>query len=346
MTGREIKKPILRVLNGEPVSPQPVWLMRQAGRYLPEYRKIRSQAGDFLSLCFNPALAAEVTLQPIRRFDFDAAILFSDILVVPHALGQNVWFAEGEGPKLIPLQATDLTKLKLENISQILAPVYETVSTVKAKLPHSTTLIGFAGAPWTVANYMIAGGSSEESIHVRRFAYKHGDVLDTLIEILVQASTEYLLAQVKAGAEVLQIFESWAGTIPANQIKKYSLSPIQKIIEGVRKHELAVPIIVFPRAAGTHYVRYAHETGATAISVDSQTSLQELRAQLGAKAVLQGNLDPLALLYGGDHLKSAVQVITEHTQATPHIFNLGHGIRPDTPVEHVERLARLVRKSA
>ncbi len=344
MIEHKLQKPILQVLSGKPITPQPIWLMRQAGRYLPEYRELRSQAGDFLSLCFNPALASEVTLQPIRRFDFDAAILFSDILVIPHALGQKVWFAEGEGPKLTPLALADLVKLKPGNIRTALAPVFETVSTVKAKLPKSTALIGFAGAPWTVANYMIAGGSSDDSIHLRRFAYENTDALDRLFEILVQSTTDYLIAQIEAGAEVLQIFESWAGTIPAGQVKKYSLDPITKIISGVRHHSPAIPVIVFPRAAGTHYTLYAKQTGATAISVDTQTSLQTLRAELGPQAILQGNLDPIALISGGKHLQSAVDTIVDQSKDTPHIFNLGHGIRPETPIEHVEQLMRLVRK--
>lgn len=344
MIEHKIQKPILQVLSGQSITPRPIWLMRQAGRYLPEYRELRNQAGDFLSLCFNPALASEVTLQPIRRFGFDAAILFSDILVIPHALGQKLWFVEGEGPKLTPLVPADLAKLKPGNIRIALAPVFETVSIVKAKLPKSTALIGFAGAPWTVANYMIAGGSSDDSIHLRRFAYENTDALDHLFEILVQSTTDYLIAQIEAGAEVLQIFESWAGTIPAGQVQKYSLAPITKIISGIRQHTPAIPIIVFPRAAGTHYARYATQTGATAISVDTQTSLEMLRAELGPQAILQGNLDPIALICGGKHLATAVDAIVDQTKGTPHIFNLGHGIRPETPLEHVEQLMRLVRK--
>lgn len=343
MAEHETKKPILRVLAGEIITPQPVWLMRQAGRYLSEYRQLRAKAGDFMTLCFTPELAAEVTLQPIKRFGFDGAILFSDILVIPHALGQKLWFEEGEGPKLSPLNADELSTLKIKAIRSSLAPVFETIAKVKSKLPPTIAMLGFAGAPWTVANYMIAGGSSDESMHIRKFAYAHPQALTTLIDILVEATTEYLIAQVEAGAEALQIFESWAGTIPATQVHAFSIEPIQRMIAGVRKKAPSVPIIVFPRGAGANYIDYGKETGATAISVDFQTPLKALKAQLGAKTILQGNLDPLALIAGGSHLQNAVSIILDTTKDTPHIFNLGHGIRPETPPEHVDQLLGHIR---
>lgn len=316
--------------------------MRQAGRYLPEYRQVRSKTSGFLDLCFTPELAAEVTLQPIRRFGFDAAILFSDILVIPHGLGQRVWFVEGEGPRLEPVDQSSLAKLDPSKVLNQLAPVFETVSRVKANLPSSTTLIGFAGAPWTVATYMIAGQGGDDGDAARLFAYRNPEAFAGLLELLVQATTDYLIAQLKAGAQVLQIFESWAGTVPATQIDRFSIDPIAKIIAGVRRHDPKVPLIVFPRLAGANYPRYAERTGATAVSIDTQTSLHWANQNLG-KAVTQGNLDPLVLIAGGDALRRAVADIRIETEGRPHIFNLGHGIRPETPIGHVEELIRLVR---
>lgn len=320
-----------------------MWLMRQAGRYLPEYRAIRTKAANFLDLCFTPDLATEVTLQPIRRFGFDAAILFSDILVVPHALGQKVWFAEGEGPRLDPLTNENIGKLDPSKLRAKLNPVFETVSRLRGELPANTTLIGFAGAPWTVATYMIAGRGSDDSTPARTFAYRDPQTFADTIKLLVAATTDYLIAQIDAGAEVLQLFESWAGTIPNDQITAYSITPIKEIIAGVRKHAPQVPIIVFPRAAGANYSRYATETGATAISIDAHTSLSWAKTAFKPGTVLQGNLDPLALIQGGDALKQSVAGILRDTAGHPHIFNLGHGIRPETPVEHVVEMLRLVR---
>jgi uroporphyrinogen decarboxylase len=337
-----IEKPILKALLGRPVEPRPVWLMRQAGRYLPEYRELRAQAADFMTLCLTPELAAEVTLQPIRRFNFDAAILFADILLIPHALGQRVWFAEGEGPKLEPLEFELLKRLKPANVPKALAPVVETIGRVKHELPNTTTLIGFAGAPWTVATYMIAGGSSDDSTPARLFALQHPDIFTALLDILVEATSQYLIAQVDAGAEVLQLFESWAGTIPAGDIEAFSVNPLQRIIAAVKKRAPFVPIIVFPRGAGANYPRYA-ATGANAISLDTHTSPKWAREQFGPKIALQGNLDPLALIAGGDALTAAVGQLLEDTQGTPHVFNLGHGIRPTTPVAHVEQLLAAIR---
>lgn len=336
MIGRS-EKPILRVLNGEVVQPRPIWLMRQAGRYLPEYREIRAKASDFLKLCLTPALAAEVTLQPIRRFGFDGAILFADILLIPHALGQRVWFAEGEGPKLGPLE---LRGLKPSNVRGSLAPVFETIARVQSQLPPQTTLIGFAGAPWTVATYMIAGGSSDDATPARLFALERPADFETLMNILVDATADYLIAQLEAGAEALQLFESWAGVLPAAWVTSYSIEPVKRIIDQVRAHAPSVPIIVFPRGAGGNYPLYA-KTGATALSVDTQTSLSWLHARL-PDMPLQGNLDPLALVAGGEALDRAIADVLDETQGVPHIFNLGHGIRPETPTDHVSRLLHQV----
>ena len=335
------EKPILKALQGVAVQPTPVWLMRQAGRYLPEYREIRSRASDFLSLCFTPALATEVTLQPIRRFDFDAAILFSDILVIPHALGQRVWFVEGEGPRLEPL--TSIGSLKLTRIIDALSPVLETVATVRSQLPQSTTLIGFAGAPWTVATYMTAGRGGEDGNAALGLAYRAPRDFQALIDTLVAATAEYLIAQVRAGAEVLQIFESWAGSIPAQSMDDFSVQPIKRIIARVRQSKPDVPVIVFPRGAGAHLARYAGETHANAISIDTNTPLTVARQAVGTKLALQGNLDPVALIQGGEALRNAVRTILHETKDTPHIFNLGHGIRPETPIAHVEEMLRLIR---
>jgi uroporphyrinogen decarboxylase len=336
------EKPILKALLGHAVEPRPTWLMRQAGRYLPEYRELRAKTADFMTLCLTPSLAAEVTLQPIRRFNFDAAILFADILLIPHALGQRVWFAEGEGPKLETFDTASLKRFKPESVSTALAPIVETIGRVKRDLPKATTLIGFAGAPWTVATYMIAGGSSDDSTPARLFAHKSPTEFATLLEVLVEATASYLTAQVDAGAEALQLFESWAGTIPAAQVDDYSIKPLQRIIARIREHAPQVPIIVFPRAAGANYPRYA-ETGATAISVDTQTSLEWARRQYKPNTVLQGNLDPLALIAGGNALANAVDHILAETRGTPHVFNLGHGIRPETPIAHVEQLLARIR---
>lgn len=346
MTKSQSDKPILSALHGNAVEPHPVWLMRQAGRYLPEYREIRAKATDFLNLCLTPALASEITLQPIRRFGFDAAILFADILVVPHALGQRVWFAEGEGPRLEPITADTIHLLKPAQIRSTLSPIFETIDRVKTGLPKTTTLIGFAGAPWTVATYMIAGRGSDDSTPARLFAYREPRAFAAVIDILVDATSDYLSAQIDAGAEVLQIFESWAGTVPAEKLEDYSLRPIRQMIERVRDHAPAIPIIVFPRAAGANYPRYARETGASAISLDAHTSLSFAIDSFPPDTILQGNIDPLALIAGGKALRTAVADAKRQTKGRAHIFNLGHGIRPETPIEHVTQLLGLIRGPA
>jgi uroporphyrinogen decarboxylase len=331
-------------LRGVALEPTPVWLMRQAGRYLPEYREIRARTPDFLTLCFTPALATEVTLQPIRRFGFDAAILFSDILVIPHALGQRVWFAEGEGPRLEPL--TTVAGLQPNRTTDALSPVLETVAKVRGQLPQNTALIGFAGAPWTVATYMTAGRGGDDGNAALALAYRSPVDFKALLDTLVEATAQYLIAQVKAGAEALQIFESWAGTVPAQSVDNFSVQPIKRIIAQVRQSVPDVPIVVFPRGAGASLARYAAETDANAISIDTNTPLATARRAVGQKIALQGNLDPVALIQGGEALRSAVHSILADTKGTPHIFNLGHGIRPGTPIAHVEDLLRLIRNTA
>ncbi len=336
-------KPVLSVLSGQAVTPAPIWLMRQAGRYLPEYRELRARAGDFMTLCFTPALAAEVTLQPIRRFGFDAAILFSDILVIPHALGQRLHFAEGEGPKLERFGPKEFARMNPGAAGSKLAPICETVARVREALPANVTLIGFAGAPWTVASYMVAGGSSSESEDLRRFAASHPEELAHLVDTIVEATAAYLVAQVRAGAEVLQLFESWAATLPAPLVSRCSIEPIRKIIDLVRKECPGIPFIVFPRGGGLHLPHYAASTGANAIGVDVQTGLSLIRQNITPTMATQGNLDPMALAVGGKVQDEAIERILSETRGHPHIFNLGHGIRQETPVDNVTRMINQVR---
>jgi uroporphyrinogen decarboxylase len=277
----------------------------------------------------------------VRRFGFDAAILFADILLVPHALGQRLRFVEGEGPRLEALPA--LTSLKPSRIRQSLTAVFDTVARVKAELPTGTALIGFAGAPWTVATYMIAGRGSDDSADARLFAYRHPEEFSALLDILTEATADYLLAQVEAGAEVVQLFESWAGTIPASAVDRFSLNPIRTVVHKLKARAPTVPVIVFPRGAGHNYTRYAAETGATAVSLDAHTSLTWARRAFPAATVLQGNLDPLALVAGDQALDNAVDAILDEAIGGPLIFNLGHGIRPETPIAHVERMLTHIR---
>lgn len=338
-------KPILSVLQGRAIEPRPVWLMRQAGRFLPEYRKLRASVPDFLTLCFTPKLATEVTLQPIRRFEFDAAILFSDILVIPHALGQRVWFAEGEGPRLDPLDETGIKKLDRSRVVRELAPVFETVANLRASLPPQTTLIGFAGAPWTVATYMIAGRGSEDSAAARRFAAEHPAAFAALLETLVAATSDYLIAQIDAGAEAIQLFESWASTIPEQKLEEFSLAPLREIIARVHARHPQTPVIMFPRGAGKNYARYG-KIGANAISIDYESDIATMRSAFAPATALQGNLDPATLIAGGEVLHATTARILAELKGTPHIFNLGHGVRPETPIENVESLLRQIRAAA
>jgi uroporphyrinogen decarboxylase len=336
-------KPLIRVLQGQRQEIPPVWMMRQAGRYLPEYRQVREKAGGFLNLCFNPELAAEVTLQPIRRFGFDAAILFSDILVLPLALGRKVEFLAGEGPKLVPMvDAAALSGMSDRVNGEIFAPVYETVRQVKSKLDDKTTLIGFCGAPWTVATYMVAGEATNDQAPARLFAYRDPENFVRLIERLVRGSIEYLVGQLKAGAEVVQIFDTWAGVLPPEQFDRWCIQPTQKIVDGVRAQVPGARIIGFPRGAGAMALPYAELTGVDGLGLDWMFPRSLARDILQPRIAVQGNVDPLALLAGGAALDREVDDVMTLADG-PLIFNLGHGILPATPIEHVERMLKRVR---
>lgn len=333
---------LLRVLAGEVVEPPPIWVMRQAGRYLPEYRATRQQAGSFLDLCFTPELAADVTLQPVRRFDFDAAILFSDILVVPHALGQSVRFEEGHGPVLAPLPK-DLTALEPTGIVEKLAPVFETVRLVRASLAKDRALIGFCGAPWTVATYMIAGRGTTDHLEARRLALENPEKLQALIDLLVEASVAYLVAQIDAGADVVKIFDSWAGVLDNEGFARWVIAPVHAIVEQVKAERPNVPVIAFPRGASARLGAFARETRVDCVAVDWMTSMEDACRLVAAPTALQGNLDPLRLVVGGEALDRGVDDILSAMDGRPHVFNLGHGITPDTPLENVARLVARVR---
>lgn len=335
------RKPLLRVLAGERLDPPPAWLMRQAGRYLSEYREVRAQAGSFLDLCYNPELAAEVTLQPIRRFGFDAAILFSDILVVPHALGQKLWFAEGEGPRLEP-RMVETPLSELTPAPERLQPVLETVRKVKAALPPEVTFIGFAGAPWTVATYMVEGRGSRDQATARSMAYREPERFQQLIDAIVEQTISYLLGQIETGVEVVQIFDSWSGTLSPAQFRQWVIAPTKRIVDAIRAQHPGFPIIGFPKGAGAKLVEYAEKTGVSAVGLDETVDPVWANAALPKGLPVQGNLDPLALRAGGAALDEAVDAIRQALDGHPHIFNLGHGILPDVPVAHVEQLlARL-----
>jgi uroporphyrinogen decarboxylase len=339
-----LDKPLLRVLEGERLAIPPIWLMRQAGRYLPEYRAIREKADGFLDLCFNPALAAEVTLQPIRRFGFDAAIIFSDILVVPHALGQRVTFEAGEGPRLDALSDPAALRRVRRSIDQdVLAPIYETIAKVKTALPANVALLGFCGAPWTVATYMIAGCGSTDQLPARLFAYRYSQAFAELIGLLVEASADYLVRQFEAGVDAVQIFDSWAGVLPAGEFRLWCIEPIAQIVAKVRDRIPAAKIIGFPRAAGTELERYLDAVPVDAVGLDWMTELGFARDHVQTRRPVQGNLDPLALLVGGEALDRGIDAILEALAGGPFIFNLGHGILPETPISHVERLIACVR---
>jgi uroporphyrinogen decarboxylase len=341
--GAEPKPAILRVLDGEQVTVPPVWLMRQAGRYLPEYRRLREQAGSFLDLCFAPELAAEVTLQPIRRFGFDAAILFSDILVVPHALGRKVRFTAGEGPQLEPLTAVSGLAGELDH--DTLAPVYATIAQVKAQLPPAVALLGFCGAPWTVATYMVAGRGGDDQVAARRFAYGDPDGFSVLIERLVQASADYLLRQLEAGVDAVQIFDTWAGVLPPAEFHRWCIDPVARIIALVRARRPQARVIAFPRGAGTQLPAFVGAVPVNGIGLDWMIDRDFACAKVPPSVAIQGNLDPLALLAGGAALDRGVDEIVAAFGGRPFIFNLGHGILPDTPIQNVERmLARLRRR--
>lgn len=342
-SARALGKKLLRVLAGRHELVPPVWLMRQAGRYLPEYRAVREKAGGFLDLCFNPELAAEVTLQPVRRFGFDAAILFSDILVIPLALGRKVEFQVGEGPKLDPLDVETLGGMREMVDQSVLAPVYDTVRQVKAALDDRTTLIGFCGAPWTVATYMVAGEATPDQAPARLFAYRDPENFGRLIDRLVQASIDYLVGQLKAGADCVQIFDTWAGVLGPDQFERWCIAPTQKIVEGVRRQVGGAKIIGFPRGADAMALPYIEMTDVSAIGVDWTFERAIARDALQSRVPVQGNVDPLALLAGGAALDREVDDVLKELGDGPLIFNLGHGILPATPIAHVERMLKRVR---
>ncbi len=336
---------MLDVLRGEAHFPPPLWMMRQAGRYLPEYRETRKRAGSFLDLCYNPDLAVEVTMQPIERFGFDASILFSDILVVPHALGRDVRFEEGRGPLLTPITATEISALNGETFHVNLEPVYETVRRLRAKLPGETTLIGFCGAPWTVATYMIAGHGTPDQAPARLFAYREPEAFLQLLKVLADHSAAYLIRQIEAGADVVQIFDSWSGVLDDASFEQFCVQPVAEIVRQVRAVHPDVPIIGFPKGAGARYQTYREKTGVTGLGIDWTVPLAAAKA-LQAGGAVQGNLDPLRLVAGGKALSDGVDAILKALGDGPLIFNLGHGITPETPVAHVEAMVKQVRSAA
>lgn len=337
-------KPFLRVFEGETVSPPPIWMMRQAGRYLPEYREVRANIGSFLEFCYTPDAAVEVTLQPLRRFGFDASILFADILVVPDALGQQVTFKEGEGPVLEPIRdAAGLEKLDVEGVVGRLAPIFETLRRLSVEIPETTGLVGFAGSPWTVAVYMVEGRGRTECERARGWAYRAPDEFGRLMDILVDATSRYLVEQAKAGAEVLQLFDSWAGVLSVSQFRSLVIEPTRRIVENVRKSAPGVPIIGFPRQGGVMIPEYVTETGVDAVSLDHSVPLDWAVRTIPETCVLQGNLDNRLLVVGGEALDRGVDEILEQTRDRRFIFNLGHGIVPQTPPDNVRQVIDRIR---
>ena len=337
----QMTKPLLKVLRGEVTKHRPIWLMRQAGRYLPEYRELRAKAGSFLTMCYTPELASEITLQPIRRFGFDAAILFSDILVIPHALGLTLDFREGEGPVLQTVVSENDLACLIYNPGK-LAPISETLRLVKPQLPVAVTLIGFCGAPWTVACYMIDGNSKNDFKRAKEYAQTKPEFLDKLIRILTDASEQYLSAQIESGAEVLQLFESWAGLLSGADFRRFVIEPTRELVRRIKAKYPHVPIIGFPREAGDGYTPYIRETGIDAMSIDQHVDLETARRDWQSIKPVQGNLDPEILLKGGAPMRAAIEKILT-TLGPQHIMNLGHGILPQTPIAHVEELIRIVR---
>jgi uroporphyrinogen decarboxylase len=336
--------PFIDVLSGRRKGVPPIWMMRQAGRYLPEYRAVRAQAGGFLDLCFTPELAAEVTLQPIRRFGFDAAIIFSDILVIPYALGRDVRFEAGEGPRLDPLDTPEkINTLARQADFKKLEPVYEALRRVRSALAPEVALIGFCGAPWTVATYMVAGQGTPDQGPARMIAYQHPDAFAKIIDALVENSIEYLLGQLKAGADALQIFDTWAGILPPREFARWSIEPTRRIVAGIRAKVADAKIIGFPRGAGALLADYVDATNVDAVSIDWTAEPRSIRERVQSKVAVQGNLDPLALIAGGGSLDRAIDDVLANYAAGRLIFNLGHGILPETPIAHVERMVKRVR---
>lgn len=338
-------KTILRALKGEVLPTPPIWMMRQAGRYLPEYRATRAQAGDFLSLCYTPDLAAEVTLQPIRRYGFDAAILFADILLIAQAMGAKLWFAEGEGPRLSTVTTpTELAALRpVGEIHETLAPVYETVRILSRELPSETTLIGFAGSPWTVATYMIGGRGSPDQGAAHALKASDRATFQGLIDRLTEATVEYLSMQVQAGAEVVKLFDSWAGSLKGQDFQDFAVEPARRIIADLKARHPGLPIIAFPREAGQGYVGFARATGADCVALDNSVTPEWAAANVQVEACVQGNLDPSHMVTGGQAMDAAVRHVVRAFSKGPHIFNLGHGITPDADPENVARMIAVVR---
>lgn len=335
------------MLNGERVDPVPVWMMRQAGRHLPEYREVRARARDFLDFCYSPSLAAEATLQPVRRYGMDGAILFADILLVLDAMGRNVRFIEGEGPRVDPAtKASELAQVPIEKILARLAPVGETVERVRASLDNSTTLIGFAGSPWTVGVYAIEGRGGTDKADSRKFGYSHPEELDGMLDQLVEASAHYLLMQAKAGADALMLFESWAEGLPEDAFERWVIGPTTKLVQRVRALGVTQPIIGFPRGAGGLVVDYAERTGVNAVGLDTAIPLRRIDKALPKGMPVQGNLDPMRLIAGGADMEARVREIITALKGRPHIFNLGHGVTPETPIPHVESVLRTIRSMA
>ena len=338
-----LSKPLLSVLKGECLSVPPMWLMRQAGRYLPEYRALRAEKGGFLELVYDSPAAAEVTLQPLRRFGFDGAILFSDILIVPYAMGQDLWFETGEGPRLAPiLSETDLLSLK-PDLSRYEA-VYETVRQVKAALDPSVTFLGFAGSPWTISTYMVAGQGSKDQGAARRLAYQDPDRFGAIIDAIIESTVTYLSGQIEAGVEAVQLFDSWAGSLAPLQFNRWVIEPNRRIVEKLKALHPNVPIIGFPKGAGAKLADYAAGTGVDAVGVDETIDPHWANRVLPQGLPVQGNLDPLALIAGGRAVEESVDNIRAAFAGRPHILNLGHGILPDTPIAHVEALIAYVRQ--
>jgi uroporphyrinogen decarboxylase len=337
-------KPFLTVLKGQTVSPPPIWLMRQAGRYLPEYKALRTQAANFLDFCFRPELAIEATLQPIRRFGLDAAILFSDILTIPWALGQKVEFLDGEGPVLEPLRsADDIGRLKPDGAVERLAPVYQTVADVAAALPKETALIGFAGAPWTVAAYMVEGHGSRDFLIAKGFGMGRPELFDRILDTVTTTTIDHLSAQIAAGAEAVQLFDSWAGVLAEREFRRWVIAPTKRIAAALREKHPGVPLIGFPRGAGGLLPDYATETRISCVGLDTQVPLGWATKVLPPGLPVQGNLDPVALVTGGKALGEGIRTILDQTRGRPAIFNLGHGVPMTTPPDHVAELVRLVR---
>jgi len=339
------KKTLLRSLSGEALDTPPVWLMRQAGRYLPEYRETRAEAGDFLSLCYNSDLAAEVTLQPIRRYGFDAAIMFADILLLPDALGADVWFVTGEGPRLSTITDADgLAKMKgKDDIHDHMAPIYETLRILTRELPKETTLIGFAGAPWTVATYMIAGRGTPDQAPAHKLRQSDPATFDALMDLLTESTIEYLSMQVQAGAEVIKIFDSWAGSLKGDAFTKYALEPAKRIITELKRRHPGIPVIAFPREAGDAYVGFAKAVGADCLAIDTKVDVTWAATHLQPDSCVQGNLDPKHMITGGQALVDETRRIVDAFKGGPHIFNLGHGITPEADPDNVHLLLETIR---